>query len=100
MPMENLQLLLSNMSHSIQAIISLAEKARYNRANCHILVDLLKLLKPMHDDIGKSNTVSTGPVVRALETLDAALNKAKELVERCGPKSSRIYMALPVSYSK
>ncbi|XP_057862242.2 U-box domain-containing protein 4 [Cryptomeria japonica] len=94
MPMETLQQLLSNMSLSIQLLSSLGEKARSNRSNCHNLVSLLKLLKPLCDDLGKSNIVMTGQVTRALEALDAALIKARDLVERCGPKGSKIYMVL------
>ncbi|KAH9304652.1 hypothetical protein KI387_009056, partial [Taxus chinensis] len=94
MPMETLQQLLSNMSLSVQLLSSLAEKARSNRSNCHNLASLLKLLKPLCDDLGKSNIAMTGPVSRALEALDAALSKAKDLAERCGAKSSKIYTVL------
>uniref|UniRef100_A0A0D6QZF7 RING-type E3 ubiquitin transferase n=1 Tax=Araucaria cunninghamii TaxID=56994 RepID=A0A0D6QZF7_ARACU len=94
MPMETLQQLLSNMSLSIQLLSSLLEKARSNRSNCSKLVSLMKLLRPLYDDIGKSNIAITGQVLRALEALDAALVKAKELVERCGTKRSKIYMVL------
>lgn len=92
--MEAVQLLPSNMSHSLQLLISLSEKTRHNRSNCNNLVGQLKFLKPLFDDIEKSNITMTAPVLRALEALDATLNKARELVERCGPKGSKIYMVL------
>ena len=90
--MEAVQLLPSNMSHSLQLLISLSEKARHNRSNCNNLVGQLKFLKPLFDDIEKSNITMIAPVLRELEALDSTLNKANELVERCGPKGSNIYM--------
>ena len=45
--MEVVQLLPSNMSHSLQLLISLSEKARHNRSNCNNLVGQLKFLKPL-----------------------------------------------------
>lgn len=94
MTMETVQLLPSNMSLSIQVLISLSEKARHNRSNCHNLVGQLKFLKPLFDEMEKSTITMTAPVLRALEALDSTLNKARELVERCGPKGSKIYMVL------
>ena len=45
--MEAVQLLPSNMSDSLQLLISLSEKERNNRSNCNKLVGKLKFLKPL-----------------------------------------------------
>eukprot|EP01018_Ginkgo_biloba_P030339 Gb_38670 [translate_table: standard] len=92
--MDPLRAVLGNISQSFHVLVSLNAKTEFNQANCQSLVDHLKLLKPMFEDVGDLKTAVTGPVIRGFEELDLALNKAKDLIERCGPNNSKIYRVL------
>lgn len=89
-----LQEVLDNISQSIHGIVSLNGKAEFNQAICQSLVDQLKLLKPVLDEVRDSKTSSIESGIKLFGELDVALNKAKELIERCGAKGSKIYRVL------
>lgn len=54
----------------------------------------MKLLKPVLNDVRDLKISLTGSGIRPFEELDMVLNKAKELIERCGAKGSNIYRVL------
>ncbi|XP_068654596.1 U-box domain-containing protein 3-like isoform X2 [Aristolochia californica] len=58
------------------------------------IVSALKLLKPLLHDVATSNMTSDESLVREFEELDLAVNKAREFMERWGPKMSRICTVL------
>eukprot|EP00252_Welwitschia_mirabilis_P025713 TRINITY_DN8165_c0_g1_i1.p1 TRINITY_DN8165_c0_g1~~TRINITY_DN8165_c0_g1_i1.p1 ORF type:complete len:824 (+),score=162.42 TRINITY_DN8165_c0_g1_i1:665-3136(+) len=94
MPMEAINSLLSNLLRSVDILVLFADKAVYNISNCKHLAEHLKCLRSLFEDFGASNPSTSEPAFKALETLDSLLSKARELVERCGPRSSKIYMVL------
>jgi hypothetical protein len=91
-----LQEVLDNISQSIHGIVSLNGRTEINQGNCQSLVDQLKLLKPVLDEVRDSKISLTGSGIKPFEELDVALNKAKELIERCGVKGSKIYRQIQV----
>lgn len=89
--------LVVNQHHSaladvIDKAVVVGERAAFQRSNCVTLVERLRRLRPLVDEVLDSKT----PVVGfRFDNVEDAVVKAKELLERCGPDGSRVYM---VSY--
>lgn len=62
-----------------------AAAASFQRANCATLADRLKRLQPLLDEVRESR-------MPGLESVEGALAKAQELLERCGPQASLVFM--------
>ncbi|XP_057854018.1 U-box domain-containing protein 4 [Cryptomeria japonica] len=92
--MDPLHVLFADIYQSIHEIVTLNGKIGADHSNCQCLVEQLKLLKPLLDDVKDSKTALTGSVVRVFEELCAALKKARELIERCSAKGSKVYRVL------
>lgn len=86
--------MLVKLSHLIQAISLVAEKVLFYGNNCHILAAFVKKLLPMLNEVQESNLHIIGEAITSFEGLEHVLLKAKDLLERCGGKSSRLYMVL------
>lgn len=65
------------------------EGAAFQRANCATLAERLKRLQPLLDEVRESRTLVSEP---GFESVEGAVGKAKELLERCSPHVSRVYM--------
>lgn len=88
--------LVVNQHHSaladvIDKAVVVGERAAFQRSNCVTLVERLRRLRPLVDEVLDSKT----PVVGfRFDNVEDAVVKAKELLERCGPDGSRVYMNL------
>lgn len=69
--------------------VVVGERAAFQRANCATLVERLRRLQPLLDEVRDSRTLVSEP---GFESVEGAVVKARELVERCGPHASRLYM--------
>uniref|UniRef100_A0A0C9S3F4 RING-type E3 ubiquitin transferase n=1 Tax=Wollemia nobilis TaxID=56998 RepID=A0A0C9S3F4_9CONI len=92
--MDPVHVLLADIYHSIHEIVTLNEKIESDHVNCQNLVEQLKLLKPLLDDVKDSKIALTGSAVRSFEELNSALDTARQLIERCGGKGSKVYRVL------
>lgn len=54
------------------------------------IATLLKLLKPVLDDVAQQKAPSDETICRQCEELDVAINEARELLEEWSPKKSKI----------
>lgn len=59
-----------------------------------IIVDVLKLLKPLLDEVVGYNVPSDDILFKECEELDMAVNQAREFMENWSPKSSKLLSAL------
>lgn len=55
-----------------------------------IIVDVLKLLKPLLDEVVGYNVPSDDILFKECEELDMAVNQAREFMENWSPKSSKL----------
>lgn len=72
-----------------KAVVVGERPASFQRANCATLVERLKRLQPLLDEVRDSRTLVSEP---GFESVEGAVVKAHELLERCGPHASRVYM--------
>lgn len=58
---------------------------KFQRVNCATLSERLKRLQPLLDEVRDSRALG-------FESVESAVLKAKQLLDRFGPNASRIYM--------
>ncbi|KAL2630496.1 hypothetical protein R1flu_015182 [Riccia fluitans] len=86
--------MLANIAQLIQMVVMLGDKAKSQKINCQNLASRIKLLKPLLDEVRDTKIPLNNSAVVSLETLEGAILKAKGLFEKCGGKSSKLYMVL------
>ncbi|KAL3688412.1 hypothetical protein R1sor_014721 [Riccia sorocarpa] len=86
--------MLANIAQLIQMVVMLGDKAKSQKINCQNLASRIKLLKPLLDEVRDTKVPLNNSAVVSLETLEGAILKAKALFEKCGGKSSKLYMVL------
>ncbi|KAG6552763.1 hypothetical protein Mapa_005711 [Marchantia paleacea] len=86
--------MLANIAQLIQMVVMLGDKAKSQKINCQNLASRIKLLKPLLDEVRDTKIPLNNPAIVSLEALEGAILKAKALFEKCGGKSSKLYMVL------
>ena len=73
----------------IAAAVAVGERAHFQRSNCVTLVERLKRLQPLLDEVRDSKMLVSGA---KFEPVADAVVAATQLLERCGPHGSKVYM--------
>lgn len=91
--MDSTQLLVK-LSHTTQAVSSLAEKVTFHGKKCKILATSIKDLLLLAGEVQESRASVLGGSITLFEGLEHVLLKAKDLIERCGEGASRLCLVL------
>ncbi|KAF3616379.1 U-box domain-containing protein 3 [Capsicum annuum] len=86
--------LINSISRFIHLVTCLTSKTMPGQKNYKNIATLLKLLKPVLDDVAQQEAPSDETICRQCEELDVAINEARELLEEWSPKKSKILWAL------
>jgi hypothetical protein len=79
----------SALADVIDQAVAVGERAAFQRSNCATLVERLRRLQPLLDEVRDSKMLVSGAEFAMVE---GAAGKAKQLLERCGPHGSKVYM--------
>lgn len=94
MELTSVRCLINSISRFIHLVTCLASKTMPGQKNYKNIATLLKLLKPVLDDITEQKAPSDETICRQCEELDVAINEARELLEEWSPKKSKILWVL------
>ncbi|GBG64750.1 hypothetical protein CBR_g46708 [Chara braunii] len=83
--------MLVGVAHLVTMIVALGERARIHKDNCENLVQRIKLIAPLIDEVKDSKTPLSEQAIAAFEQLENVLEKSKKLLEKCGT-CSKMYM--------
>ncbi|KAK1290528.1 U-box domain-containing protein 3 [Acorus calamus] len=86
--------LINSISRFIHLVICQTMKTAPVQKDYRTMVGILKLLKPVLDEVVDSQIPSDPLLLREIEELDAVVNEAREFMERQCPKMSNIYSVL------
>ncbi|MED6110769.1 hypothetical protein PIB30_045871 [Stylosanthes scabra] len=88
------QCLINSISRFIHLVSCHAVKPTPLKKNFDNMVSVLKRLKPVLDDVADHNLPLEENLYRECEELDMLVNEARELIEKWGPKMSKIHSVL------
>eukprot|EP00271_Cylindrocystis_brebissonii_P016388 TRINITY_DN3988_c0_g4_i1.p1 TRINITY_DN3988_c0_g4~~TRINITY_DN3988_c0_g4_i1.p1 ORF type:complete len:1349 (+),score=248.11 TRINITY_DN3988_c0_g4_i1:576-4622(+) len=74
--------------------IQAGQGAQNHKDNCRRLIDRVRLLVPLMDDVRKAEITSSLAAAVAFERLEQALSKARDLINACGKAAGRVYMVV------
>lgn len=90
MELTSVRCLINSISRFIHLVTCLTSKTMPGQKSYKNIATLLKLLKPVLDDIAQQKAPSDETISRQCEELDIAINEARELLEEWSPKKSKI----------
>lgn len=101
MDTKSVRCLINSISRFIHLVSCQTLKPMPIQKDCRNMVGLLKLLKPVLDDVVNCKIPSDEILFKECEELDMAVNEAREFVENWCPKMSKIFSvsALPLTHS-
>ncbi|XP_009614285.1 U-box domain-containing protein 3 isoform X1 [Nicotiana tomentosiformis] len=94
MELTSVRCLINSISRFIHLVTCLTSKTMPGQKSYKNIATLLKLLKPVLDDIAQQKAPSDETISRQCEELDIAINEARELLEEWSPKKSKILWVL------
>lgn len=94
MELTSVRCLINSISRFIHLVTCLTSKSMPGQKNYKNIATLLKLLKPVLDDVAQQKAPSDETICRQCEELDVAINEARELLEEWSPKKSKILWVL------
>ncbi|CAN4093243.1 unnamed protein product [Withania somnifera] len=94
MELTSVRWLINSISRFIHLVTCLTSNTMPGQKNYRIIATLLKLLKPVLDDVALQKGPSDEIICRQCEELDVAINEARELLEEWSPKKSKILWVL------
>ncbi|XP_043690446.1 U-box domain-containing protein 3-like [Telopea speciosissima] len=86
--------LVNSISRFIHLVACQTLKSVPIQKDYQYMVDLLKVLKPMLNEIVDSKLPTNGILFRECEELDLAVNQARDFMEKWDPKMSKIHSVL------
>lgn len=101
MDTKSVRCLINSISRFIHLVSCQSLKPMLIQKDCRNMVDLLKVLKPVLDEVVNCKIPSDVILFKECEELDMAVNEAREFVENWSPKLSKIFTvsALPLTQS-
>lgn len=87
--------LINSISRFIHLVSCQTLKTMAFVKDCRNMVDSLKLLKPVLDDVVNCKILSDEILFKECEQLDMAVNEAREFVENWSPQMSKICSVSP-----
>ncbi|OIT22297.1 PREDICTED: U-box domain-containing protein 3 [Nicotiana attenuata] len=90
MELTSVRCLINSISRFIHLVTCLTSKTMPGQKSYKNIATLLKLLKPVLDDIAQQKAPSDETISRQCEELDITINEARELLEEWSPKKSKI----------
>lgn len=94
MELTSVRCLINSISRFIHLVTCLTSKSMPGQKNYKNIATLLKLLKPVLDDVAQQKAPSDETICRQCEELDVAINEARESLEEWSPKKSKILWVL------
>lgn len=94
MDTKSVRCLINSISRFIHLVSCQTPKPMPIQKDCRNMVGLLKLLKPVLDDVVNCKIPSDEILFKECEELDMAVNEAREFVENWCPKMSKIFSVL------
>ncbi|XP_010326171.1 U-box domain-containing protein 3 [Solanum lycopersicum] len=94
MELTSVRCLINSISRFIHLVTCLTSKSMPGQKNYKNIATLLKLLKPVLDDVAQQKAPSDETICRQCEELDVAINEARESLEEWSLKKSKILWVL------
>ncbi|PIA36404.1 hypothetical protein AQUCO_03400353v1 [Aquilegia coerulea] len=94
MDTKSVKCLINSISRFIHLVACQTVKMVPIQKDYRNMVDLLKLLKPVLDEVIDSNILVDEMLVKEIEDLDMVINEARDFLEKWNPKMSKILSVL------